>query len=281
MQTLRLYLLLFSIFLLDAAPVKAQANTLPMLPSSAMRSYRNLPVAQLNLGHRQQLTGQFEQALLTYNGALAWQADWIPALTARATLYQRLGRNLEAERDRANAERQDPYATAFFMAKGRGALLPFLALYPQEWYQNNYGFNPAENTFGPPNTPQAYFTSQYLSIQNTEATEPAVVALQHKVLQDVPASRRALLDLPRDYNTSVVDMFYGNLAMLEHDYDKAVAHYNNALLTNTVNWPELYYNRGLGNILLHNYMNGCADLSTSAQAGFAPAQVMLNSLCNF
>ncbi|MTB52336.1 hypothetical protein [Lewinella sp. W8] len=278
---MRLSILLFLPFLLDFTPVMAQANTLPLLPSSAARNYRNLPVAKLNLAYRQQLNGQFEEALLTYNSALAWQADWIPALTGRAALYQRLGRHAEADRDRAIAERQDPYATAFFMAKGRHALLPFLALYPQEWYQKEYGFNTTEDPLSPPSTPQAYYTYQYFSIQNTEVTAPAVAALQHKVLQDVPASRRALLDLPRDYNTSVVDMLSGNLAMLEHDYDKAVAHYNNALLTNTVHWPELYYNRGLGNILLHNYMNGCADLSKSADAGFTPAQVMFQSLCNF
>jgi tetratricopeptide (TPR) repeat protein len=281
MKLLRLSIMLFSLILLDVAPVKAQANTLPMLPSSSARNYRNLPIGELNLAYRQVLAGKFEEALMTYNSALAWQADWIPALAGRATLYQRLGRTRDAQLDRMAAERQDPYATAFFMAKGQGALLPFLALYPQEWYQKNYGFDPVDENAVPPNTPQAFFTYQSSSIRNTDVTEPAVTALQHKVLQDVPASRQALLDLPRDYNAAVVDMLSGNLAMLEHNYAEAVAHYNNALLTNTVNWPELYYNRGLGNVLLHNYMNGCADLSESAKAGFAPGQVMFNSLCNF
>jgi len=46
-------------------------------------------------------------------------------------------------------------------------------------------------------------------------------------------------------------------------------------------WPELHYNRGLGYILMHNYMNGCEDLALAAKKGFGTAAIMRQSLCDF
>jgi hypothetical protein len=252
-----------------------------MLPASGITSYGNLPLAQLNRAHRQQLTGQFELALLTYNSALAWQPNWVPVLTARSTLLYRLGRSLEAQKDRMQADRQNPTATAFFMAKGRNGLMPFLALYPHDWYQTNYGLAVLNVSDQKEATPQAYFYAQYMSIINAPDTALAVLALQQKVDQDVIASRRTLQELPRNYNQGVRKMLLANLSMLNHDYAEAINLYTDASLKNAVAWPELYYNRGLGYILLNNYMSGCQDLSNSAKDGFKPAAVMYQSLCNF
>ncbi len=278
------YLTIALIFLLGTLAgyaLSAQASDLPMLPASGNTRYNNLPVAELNLAHRQQRNGQFEQALLTYNSALAWQPDWVPALAERSALLARMGRDQEANRDRQLAERQNPTATAFYLAKGRNGLLPFLALYPQEWYADHYGFPEERQISVEATTPQAYFIEQYLSIMDGPDTAQAVLALQQKVDQDVLAAKRSLETLPRDYNPGVKNMLLANLAMLNHDYREAVQLYNDAQLKYGFNWPELPYNRGLGQILLHNYMNGCEDLAQSAKAGFAPAGVMYQSLCNF
>lgn len=272
------------LFLLAMLPLPfllpAQVTELALLPASGITSYGNLPVAQLNRAHREQLTGQFEVALLTYNSALAWQPDWVPALAARSELLYRLGRNLEAQRDRQQAARQNPNATAFFLAKGRNGLMPFLALYPREWYRTNYGLEAPDRSGKERSTPQAYFYDQYLSIINAPDTALAVLALQQKVGHEVLDSRRTLAELPRTYHHGVRKMLEANLAMLNHNYADAVNLYTDASLKNGVEWPELYYNRGLGNILLQNYMGGCEDLSRAARADFGPAVVMYQSLCN-
>lgn len=280
MKNLRFSCFLTLAFLLSFS-MKAQVTELPLMPASGITSYGNLPVGQLNRAHRQQLTGQFELALLTYNSALAWQPDWVPALAARSTLLSRLGRSLEAQRDQMTASRQNPTATAFFLAKGRNGLMPFLALYPQEWYQRNYGFPGKEQEKTAETGTQAYFYEQYMNIINAPDTALAVRALQQKVDQDVIASRRSLEALPRNYNQGVRQMLMANLAMLNHEYADAINLYTDAALKNGVNWPELYYNRGLGYILVNNYMGGCQDLSRAAQDGFRPAAVMLDCLCNF
>lgn len=280
MKNLRFSCFLTLAFLLSFS-MKAQVTELPLMPASGITSYGNLPVGQLNRAHRQQLTGQFELALLTYNSALAWQPDWVPALAARSTLLNRLGRSLEAQRDQMTASRQNPTATAFFLAKGRNGLMPFLALYPQEWYQRNYGFPGKEQEKTAETGTQAYFYEQYMNIINAPDTALAVRALQQKVDQDVIASRRSLEALPRNYNQGVRQMLMANLAMLNHEYADAINLYTDAALKNGVNWPELYYNRGLGYILVNNYMGGCQDLSRAAQDGFRPAAVMLDCLCNF
>jgi hypothetical protein len=76
-------------------------------------------------------------------------------------------------------------------------------------------------------------------------------------------------------------MLEGNINMLNHDYLGAVAAYNQAVDFHANDWPEITYNRGLAFILLNNYTNGCAELDSSARQGFAPAEKMLRSLCNF
>lgn len=275
----RLSLLLVTVML--AFPLAAQVEKMPLMPASGITSYGNLPIAELNRAHRQQLTGQFENALLTYSSALAYQPGWVPVLTARATLYQRLGRRLEAQKDQQLANRTNPLATSFFMAKGHNALLPFLALYPQEWFAEQYGFG---NTADLPiidETPQAYFTEQYFEIMAGPDTATAVQALRLKVNQDILATERTLEELPRNYNPAVRRMLEANLALLNHDYPAAINLYTDAAFKHGADWPELYYNRGLGYILQFNYMNGCEDLTTASREGYAPAKAMLTSLCNF
>jgi tetratricopeptide (TPR) repeat protein len=259
----------------------AQLRIRPMLPSSGATSYANLPISKLNQAHREQRTGQFEIALLTYNSALAYQPNWVPALTGRAELLYRLGRNLEARKDHTHAQRMNPTATAFFLSRGHNGLLPFLALYPQDWYTEQYGFSEEYNPEGKEDlTPQAYFTHQYLEIIGAVDTGLAVRFLREKVEQNILKSKALLRELPRDYNPAVKSMLEANLAMLNHDYSEAINLYTDAESRLLNDWPELHYNRGLGYILLHNYMNGCADLSEASRAGFAPAEMMYSSLCN-
>lgn len=259
--------------------LSAQTTKLALLPNTAMTNYDYLPVAQLNQAHREMLSGRFEEALMTYDAALAWQPDWVPALTARATLLNRLGRSLEAQKDRQKAIRMNPEATAFFLSKGQLSLMPYLALYPHNYYANKYGIEEPVGKDG--ESPRDYFYNQYNSITEAADTSLAVRALQLKVSRDVLASRRSVEALPRGYTGAVRSMLLGNLSMLNHDYPAAINLYTEAMLTDGADWPELYYNRGLGYVLLNIYANGCADLREAAKSDYEPAKVMLDCLCNF
>lgn len=273
----------FLFFALAFSPMllPAQVTQHSLMPAAGITSYGNLPIAQLNRAYREQLTGQFEVALMTYNSALAWQPGWVPVLAARAELLQRLGRDLEAQRDRKQAVRQNPNATAFFLAKGRHGLLPFLALYPREWFGPRYGLLSPEKVNAPVVNMRDYFHDQYESIVTAPDTALAVRALQQKVNNDMGAYRRTMEELRRDYHPGVRKMLEANMAMLNHDYAIAVNLYTDAELKDGVTWPELYYNRGLGAILLHDYINGCQDLAAAVKTDFGPARIMFGSLCNF
>jgi len=274
-----LLLLLAATFLLPFH-LGAQLTKRPMLPATGIKSYGNLPVGELNRAHREQLAGQFEIALLTYNSALAWQPDWVPALAARSELLYRMGRPMEARKDRNQAERQNPNATAFYLAKGRNGLMPFLALYPKTWYQENYGIQQAEETPEESSFRQ-FFHEQYLAVTSAPDTALAVRVVRQKLDFDIRSAYQSLDELPRAYNEGVRQMLLGNLSMLNHNYREAVNLYTEAETKGNVDWPELRYNRGLGYILLHNYMGGCDDLFSASQEGFRPAAVMYDSLCNF
>jgi hypothetical protein len=80
---------------------------------------------------------------------------------------------------------------------------------------------------------------------------------------------------------ALVPMLRANLRLANHDYLAAIALYNEALSQYGMDWPELYYNRGVAYVLLNNYANGCADLSFSAESGFVPANALYRDLCNF
>lgn len=261
-------------------PAKGQVQDGSPLPAGAITSFSNFPVNELNRAYRQQRSGQFEDALLTYNSTLAFQPDWVPALTARAELLYRLGRQLEAERDHLAALRTNPTATAFFLARGRNGLLPFLALYPHDWYAENYGFDEAIDQTDDISTPEAFFAYQHLRVMGSSDTAQAVQFLRDKIDQNVGAANRLLRDLPRNYNPSVKFMLEGNLALLNHNYDAAKELYTKAHDRNGANWPEIRYNRGLTYILMHKYVDGCTDLRRSAEDGFTPAATMYRSLCD-
>ncbi|MEO0734841.1 MAG: hypothetical protein AAFZ52_18535, partial [Bacteroidota bacterium] len=124
------------------------------------------------------------------------------------------------------------------------------------------------------------FDQQYRDITGAVDTALAVRLLREKVEQNVIATEALLEELPRDYNPAVKQMLEANLYMLNHDYREAVNLYTDAQAKQVAKWPELTYNRGLGYILLHEYVNGCADLSEAARSGFAPAVTMYGSLCN-
>jgi hypothetical protein len=225
--------------------------------------------------------GNTEEAVFAFDALLAQQPNWIPALTERANLLDRLGRNAEADRDRERARRMNPNAAAFYASREGSAMLNFIALYPQDWF-NEYYRGEGQYIASYPTDPslQLYRERQLRQLESVPANDATIDLLYRK-------SRGEKELLNGSYNGTVdqqsrqwQDLMLGNLALLRQDFFTAMQYYNDAELSGA-RWPELYYNRGLTNILLSNYVAGCADLRTSAAAGFLPGRTMLTSLCSF
>lgn len=233
----------------------------------------------LNRAYRQVRLGQTEDALMTYNAILGIRPEWLPGLVGRAELLNRLGRQNEANEYKQRAMRINPLATGFLMARGRNALLQYLALYPEAVMEAPMMSESAIVAF----SQEEYFDQQLRTIINLPDSTLLASTLKAKVSGNRVASIQALHNLMRDrvIEPDLGFMLEGNLDMLNHDYLGAVAAYNQAIDFHQAPWPEITYNRGLAFILLDNYTNGCAELQTSAQQGFEPAREMLGSLCTF
>lgn len=274
--------LLLLLGLVGSLPAAAQFNR-PFSagqPGSPPAARFNSPeTGLLNRAARQSRDGFTEEALLSFDAALAARPNWLPALIGKANLLRRLGRDAQARQIMNQANSIDPLATGFLAARGRNGLLPYLALYPHNQVpmpeltdRELADFSEAD-----------YFTQQMRTIMGLPDTAELSRFLRAKVAGDRIASIDELHELMR-YRVIPEDlgfMLEGNLDMLNHDYLGAVAAYNQALDFHLTPWPEISYNRGLAFILLDNYDNGCAELRYAARQGFDPAEKMLGSLCNF
>lgn len=252
--------------------------------------YQNYAGQQVyNLTRAQQFlrNGQWEQAILTFDIALAQQPFWVPALVGRSNVLQLVGRELEAERDRELALRLNRTATQVLLARGRQQPIRFLALYPEEWMRD-YGFEPGASLR--PGRPHAafagnfdYFNFQSDRIRAAPDSCQVTQAIRYKLSGEYAYAENLLLD-QTDYGTedrALIPMLRANLRLANHDYLAAIALYNEALREYGEDWPELYYNRGVAYVLLNNYTNGCTDLARSMEAGFVPATELFQSMCNF
>lgn len=236
-------------------------------------------VGMLNQAYRQLRGGQTEDALMTYNAILGQRPNWLPALVGKAEMLRRIGRQVEANRVQQQAARIDPLATGFLLARGRNALLRYLALYPESALPPLDMDDAAANAFSEGD----YFGQQLRTIMQLDDSISLSEVLQAKVTGNRIKSIQILHNLMEDriIEADLGFMLEGNLDMLNHDYLGAVAAYNQAIDFHLAPWPEITYNRGLAFILLDNYTNGCAELQSSAQEGFMPARKMLSSLCSF
>jgi len=236
-------------------------------------------IALLGQAARQMRLNVNEETLLLYDAALGHRPDWLPAMVGKANLLRRLGRNAEATRLMQRAAAQDPLAAGFLSARGRNALLPYVALYPM----SEVGVPLEENGITSNFNETDYFTQQIRGILNLPDSVGLNRVLKAKVAGDRMASIQELHGLMQDHviPEDLGFMLEGNLDMLNHDYLGAIAAYNQALDFHLTPWPEISYNRGLAFILVDNYTNGCAELRYAARQGFEPAERMLGSLCNF
>ncbi|NJC26229.1 tetratricopeptide repeat protein [Neolewinella antarctica] len=280
MKYIKLCCLLF-LCLLTVAPLSAQNSGLVRSGATGGTTYLDLPLGELNLAQRQWQSGQMERALITYTGALAWQANWVPPLIQRANLLMKMGRKAEAQKDIMQANRINPRATEFFLAEGKGNVAPYLALYPGEYFRQTYAVTDAEPSPRDATSVSDFRTAQHRTIAGNDSVSTAVQAVRHKLDQDLSASERKIDDLPRDYPQAVRAMLLGNLEFMGRNYNDAIVLYSAALAVNVEKWPELYYNRGLAHILMNDYVSGCQDLKEAERSDeLQLAKTMYDCLCN-
>lgn len=291
MQTKLLFgLLLTGWLVLGFGPLSAQSDRPFSAGLTELFPYQNYAGRQVyNLTQAQQFlrNGQWEQAILTFDIALAQQPDWVPALVGRSNALQAVGRELEARRDRELALRLNRTAAEVLLARGRQQPLRFLALYPEAWLLE-HGFQPGASLR--PGRPHValvgqfdYFDFQTDRIRSAPDSCRVTQAIRYKLTGNYNNAENLLLDHGQSnaVDRALIPMLRANLRLAGHDYLAAIALYNQALRQYGVDWPELYYNRGLAYVLLNNYGNGCSDLSLSAESGFVPAAEMYRDLCNF
>jgi tetratricopeptide (TPR) repeat protein len=234
---------------------------------------RDLPVRDLRGAEALLQWGQSENAVLAYDAILAQRPAWVPALVGRANLLARLGRREQSQRDLNLARQLSPVAADFFTAGSRYGLIAFIALYPRQWLDGKYGTGELPST-------RTQSEERLLLAGLADRDDPDLLLVRAKLegasLQLDDRLRHAL-DRRAD---AWSDFMLGNLALLKQDYLTAVRYYNDAFSAGA-DWPEMYYNRGLAEILQYSFSQGCADLAVSYQGGYAPALGLHTALCTY
>lgn len=232
--------------------------------------------------------GEWQDALLSIDKALAQQSEWIPGLVARAEILTLMGRNTEAKITLNKARLINEFGTEVLLSYKLKNPTRFLALFPQEWIIGQLQLPVADELWVNLEDPRYellgldYLNTQYQQL----ALAPDSVAIYDLLrlqlsdeIADLPQEIAPFL--PENTDASLHAMLKGNIALLYRHPNDAIYHYTRAIEMGNNSWPELHYNRGLTFIFQNRYAVGCRDLKTSAEMGFRPALAMLTYLCNF
>ena len=272
-------IILVSFLVFPCVGGRAQVDR-PPLPPTQHADVANLPVMEIAQTRMLVRFGQMEEALFSFDAMLARHPDWIPALTERAYLLQLLGRDTEASRDYARAQRLNPVAAQFYSARGSFSLLPFIALYPDEWFDGHFPRSGNVLGTGLETTLVTFQRRQAAQLDALTNIDGSIEFLRRKQRGENFALDEALSRSLEDQSLQWAALMRGNLALLRQDFQAAIQYFDQAELSGA-NWPELYYNRGLTSILLNNYATGCSDLQRSYSLGFTAGETMLRNLCTY
>lgn len=232
--------------------------------------------------------GEWQQALLAIDKALAQQSDWIPGLVAQSEILTLIGRKAEAQAALNKALSIDALGTEILISYKLKDPTRFIALFPQEWITQQLQLPAVPQLEIPVNRSNDdlaaidYFTIQYDQL----ALAPDSVAIYDLLRLQISDN---LNDLPQEldpYFTEIQDrslraMIRGNIELLYRHPNNAIYYYTKAIEQRATPWPELRYNRGLTFLFMNRYSVGCHDLQISAEQGFQPALAPLKHLCNF
>lgn len=292
MYTSTRYSSLLFFLLLLASPVIAQDPNIGFTNSITMaettKSYGRDIVGRLTEADLLKRQGEWQDALLAIDKALAQQSEWIPGLVARAELLTLMGQNAEAQATLRKARLINERGTEVLMSYKLKDPARFLALFPQAWIQEQLQLPLAQELWVDLDDPEYnlleldYFDTQFnqLALAPDSVAVYELIALQMgNDVSRLPQKVGPYMSEPTD--RSLQSMLQGNVELLYRHPNDAIYYYTKAIEQRTGDWPELHYNRGLTFIFMNRYAVGCRDLKTSAEKGFRPALAMLKYLCNF
>jgi tetratricopeptide (TPR) repeat protein len=256
--------------------------------AATMETYGPDIVDRLTEAELLQRKGEWQEALLTIDKALAQQSDWVPGLVARAEILTLMGRQSEAAATLRKARLVNERGTQVLMSYKLKDPVRYLALYPQAWMAEQGSLPTAEEVWQDPGSPEYdpleldYFNLQYdqlLFAPDSVAVFDLIRLQLGGEVSELPADADPYL--PAETDEALRSMLNGNIQLLYRQPNEAVYYYSQAIRQANEDWPELYYNRGLTFIYMNRYAAGCRDFETSAGQGFRPAAAMLKYLCNF
>lgn len=287
-----IYFSLVCFFLLGAYPIFAQDPNIGFTNSITMaettQNYGRDIVGRLTEAELLKRKGEWQEALLAIDKALAQQSEWVPGLVARAEILQMMGRQSEAQESLKKARLINERGTEVLISYKLKSPVRFIALFPQAWMVETLQLPVASELWVDINgTDYDLLNLDYFNIQYDQlAFAPDSVGVFDLMrlqlsedVSDLPISVKSYL--PMDSDPSLQSMLQGNIELLYRHPNDAIYHYTRAIEQDVEPWPELYYNRGLTFIFMDRYAVGCKDLQTSAEKGFRPALSMLKYLCNF
>ncbi len=198
--------------------------------------------------------GDFENAILAYDNAVAIDPFLAEAYARRALAKRRIGRTAEASADVKMAISLNSYSISLYASALGGSKLDVLA------------FDPEIILFE---------EAPYLEFLYNEV-------IKKKLSGDI-------LDALADINELMVEVedidpilhkLRGNLYMLIGRYYDAIQDYDKAILKDT-NMAEAYFNRGLAKLKTYNRSDGCADLTQAVSLGYAKGAEKAQVFCGF
>lgn len=288
--TLLIALLISFLFIIH--PLTAQDPNIGFTNSVTMaettKSYGRDIVGRLTEADLLKRKGEWQEALLAIDKALAQQSEWIPGLVARAEILSMMGRNTEAEKTLNQARLINEKGTEVLISYKLKDPVRFMALFPQAWIVEQLNLPVADQLWVDITTSEFenadldYFNTQYEQLMYAPDSMAIFDLLRLQLSDDIS-------DLPLEFqpylspttDKSLQAMIQGNIELLYRHPNDAIFHYTNAINQGSKDWPELRYNRGLTFIFMNRYAVGCRDLELSAEQGFRPALAMVKHLCNF
>lgn len=247
--------------LFSTATIPAQVRQINMTHSSLntdpMRSKEGLAALYVK-AESMVRQGRYEEAILVYNDALAWDPYDVETLMRSSALKYRIGRYVEARQEYQTAQRINPFVAELFNFQSQASRLNILAFEPEK-----------------------YLLEELDTTQQSEAA-----TLQHKVVQKkvegdilgALADLDAAIELEPD-GLATLYKLRGNLYLLLERYFAAEDDYSRALRLEP-EMTEALHNRGIARILGHKRLDACQDFKESHRLGYEPSGEPLKYLCS-
>lgn len=202
--------------------------------------------------------GRFEEAILTFDNALARDPYDVETLMRRAALKYRIGRFEEARQDYSVANRINPYVAELFQFKHQASRLNIMAFDPEN-----------------------YIASGDPSTNDSEASQYQNDGIQKKIEGDILGALNDI-DAAIELNPENMAMLYklrGNIYLLLKEYYAAEDDYTIAIQLQP-EFMEALHNRGIARLLGNKRIDACLDFENSHRLGFEPSGEPLKYLCS-